>query len=389
MGEQFSTKMNSILFISIVLGLFLQQAYCVEDCTFLATGQKGVCVTRGQCRTLANGSSRSWIPWKSLGKVRALGCEDTPRGFRCCLVHGSSSTSAPTTQTTAPTTVPTTVPTPPATTDSEASVFLDFHNKERACFGLPAMTWSVDLENQAKQYAFKCHYGHSPRDSRQAPPQGENLAAGGGFGWASNDLINGWLSEQIDWSCADNDCGTGKVCGHYTQMLWKDSTQLGCASVQCHTGSPWGSGKWTYVVCRYNPPGNYIGRHPLNPVTDTGPTANCGCARSALEPEDVWGIEDEPVCTPGEVLEPSNGDATADTRATTCACPPGAEALADGTCIAEPVPLACENEPVTCDDGVEVYSQPPECEPAVCPDAAPANAIMTSLGAVGIAALAL
>jgi len=250
----------------------------------------------------------------------------------------------------------------PPTPSGAASVYLDFHNQERACFGLPAMTWSKQLENQAKQYAFKCQYKHSAHSSRQSPPQGENLSAGSGFRWAINDLLNGWLEEQVDWRCAGNTCGSGKVCGHYTQMVWKDSTKLGCATVQCHKNSPWpqySNGQWTYTVCRYNPPGNYRGRHPLNPASSSGPTGKCACARRALEPEDAWGIEDEPVCLPGETFTPETDEAAAapgDELSTTCTCPPSAEQLADGSCIAKPVPAACDNDPAVCDNGVEVFS---------------------------------
>jgi pathogenesis-related protein 1 len=48
--------------------------------------------------------------------------------------------------------------------------------------------------------------------------------------------------------------------GHYTQMVWRDTKEVGCA-----TGSASGSvsaaaggyaGQTVYLVCRYSPPGN-------------------------------------------------------------------------------------------------------------------------------------
>ena len=39
---------------------------------------------------------------------------------------------------------------------------------------------------------------------------------------------------------------------HYTQMIWKGTTHVGCAY---HQGGP-----WTYLICRYSPPGNVDGR---------------------------------------------------------------------------------------------------------------------------------
>lgn len=45
--------------------------------------------------------------------------------------------------------------------------------------------------------------------------------------------------------------------GHFTQMVWKGSEQLGCGSVTTSSGA-------LYVVCNYSPPGNYIGEFVAN-----------------------------------------------------------------------------------------------------------------------------
>jgi len=42
--------------------------------------------------------------------------------------------------------------------------------------------------------------------------------------------------------------------GHSTQMVWKDSADLGCASA--------GANGPVFLVCRYEPPGNYFGQTP-------------------------------------------------------------------------------------------------------------------------------
>jgi hypothetical protein len=39
---------------------------------------------------------------------------------------------------------------------------------------------------------------------------------------------------------------------HYTQMIWKTTTRIGCA---IHT-----EGGWDYLICRYSPPGNADGK---------------------------------------------------------------------------------------------------------------------------------
>lgn len=45
--------------------------------------------------------------------------------------------------------------------------------------------------------------------------------------------------------------------GHFTQVVWKDTKEVGCATRQC-------GGIGTYVVCEYNTPGNFQGRFQQN-----------------------------------------------------------------------------------------------------------------------------
>ncbi|KAF4378489.1 hypothetical protein G4B88_027549 [Cannabis sativa] len=45
------------------------------------------------------------------------------------------------------------------------------------------------------------------------------------------------------------------ACLHYTQVVWRDSTRLGCAKVHCNV-------EGIIVICNYDPPGNYIGQRP-------------------------------------------------------------------------------------------------------------------------------
>jgi hypothetical protein len=44
------------------------------------------------------------------------------------------------------------------------------------------------------------------------------------------------------------------VVGHYTQMIWRGTTRIGCALAS--------SRRWDVLVCRYGPPGNFIGEMP-------------------------------------------------------------------------------------------------------------------------------
>ncbi len=45
--------------------------------------------------------------------------------------------------------------------------------------------------------------------------------------------------------------------GHFTQLVWKKSTQLGCALAMTTNNR-------VLAVCRYTPPGNYLGLFASN-----------------------------------------------------------------------------------------------------------------------------
>ncbi len=54
--------------------------------------------------------------------------------------------------------------------------------------------------------------------------------------------------------------------GHFTQLVWKATKQVGCARKDCNGGQQGGSGDapgW-YVACEYYPAGNVIGNFTEN-----------------------------------------------------------------------------------------------------------------------------
>lgn len=68
-------------------------------------------------------------------------------------------------------------------------------------------------------------------------------------------VTDSWGAEKADYNYAANSCADGEMCGHYTQMVWKSSTEMGCGMAFCSDDSQ----VW---VCNYRPPGNYAGRKP-------------------------------------------------------------------------------------------------------------------------------
>lgn len=116
---------------------------------------------------------------------------------------------------------------------------------------IPPLTWSTTLAATAQAYSSQCIWQHSG-----AAGLGENLAAAAP--WSDQHLASAmnWASENVNYVYASNSCPSGQ-CGHYTQMVWAATTQLGCGTSNCSSGSPFaGFPQWTNTVCNYTPPGN-------------------------------------------------------------------------------------------------------------------------------------
>ena len=126
---------------------------------------------------------------------------------------------------------------------------------------LPDLGWSPGVASTAQAWANGCSYRHNP--DLGSLGLGENIAATappGAYGTAQ--VVGLWAGEAADYDHATNTCDPGAVCGHYTQIVWRDTTALGCAMRTCATGSPFGSGSWDFWVCDYAPPGNWVGERP-------------------------------------------------------------------------------------------------------------------------------
>ncbi len=138
------------------------------------------------------------------------------------------------------------------------------HNFARACFGTPKpspalepMTWNAEAEAHAVWWAAECVWEHSMTDG-----WGENLYAITGGTPPAHDPVESWMTEEAFYAYAFMACESGEMCGHYTQVMWRDTNSVGCAQHVCSTGSPFGGGSWVNVVCNYAPPGNWVGQRP-------------------------------------------------------------------------------------------------------------------------------
>ncbi|EFC44648.1 predicted protein [Naegleria gruberi] len=117
-------------------------------------------------------------------------------------------------------------------------------------------------------YLKGCVYSHNANRSTQyGSTIGENIYIESGYttGSSIDRGINSWFNEYTDYNFKTNTCGTGKVCGHYTQLIWAKSTEIGCAKHTCSSvqGFKGVTGKPVILVlCNYATAGNYIGQKP-------------------------------------------------------------------------------------------------------------------------------
>ena len=146
------------------------------------------------------------------------------------------------------------------------------------------MTYDAVLEADTQTFTNTCPTAHSTY------PAGENIYFTSYPSWfptpsASTlfaDAVTDWYREEADYDYAAGASGTGRVVGHFTQVVWRASTRVGCGYI---TGcpSPWGGSSQfdnAVVVCRYLTPANYGGQF-LAEVGEPIATASQACAYHA------------------------------------------------------------------------------------------------------------
>jgi pathogenesis-related protein 1 len=143
------------------------------------------------------------------------------------------------------------------------------HNKERASVSpaaspaIPPLVWSSTVAASAQAWAEMCNFKHS------GGKYGENIYASAGSKKGPKDVVASWASEDASYDYAQNKCSG--TCGHYTQVVWAGSKELGCGYAHCKTNSPFsGFPEWDFWVCNYNPPGNSGGRPYCTDTQTTG-----------------------------------------------------------------------------------------------------------------------
>ena len=139
----------------------------------------------------------------------------------------------------------------PASESGFTREFLEAHNSIRADVDLPPLRWSPRLAAVAHEWATTQIVRSQFRHSRLG--HGENIFEIRGGRVSPSDVVDAWASEVHDYDPRTNTC-RGPKCGHYTQIVWRGTTTVGCGMARSSFRQVW--------VCEYDPPGNVVGQRP-------------------------------------------------------------------------------------------------------------------------------
>ncbi|KAL1866515.1 hypothetical protein Daus18300_006750 [Diaporthe australafricana] len=162
-----------------------------------------------------------------------------------------------------------------------ASTAVYHHNIHRTNNSAPAMTWGSSYAGYAATVAASCKFAH------------DLTPGGGGYGqniamYASTDasslteetvmaqaITDMWYNGELNlypssaYGQSNPDFTNFEAWGHYSQIVWVGSTQVGCAAQYCAAGTMNPTmGAW-YSVCNYYPAGNVNGAYGKNVLPPT------------------------------------------------------------------------------------------------------------------------
>nr|KAF7416888.1 hypothetical protein H0235_011419 [Vespula pensylvanica] len=162
---------------------------------------------------------------------------------------------------------------------------LETHNYYRVRHGVPPLRLSKQLCKTSQDWA-NILAAKGRLEHRANIDYGENLYCM----WSSNpktvvggdEPVNEWYAEEALHQYGKEP--TTLKTGHFTQVVWRDSTELGVGMARNRNGE-------VYVVCNYNPAGNFLGSFTDNvlPSGSTSPSKRISFSKSQYTlDEQAW-----------------------------------------------------------------------------------------------------
>ncbi|CAH1774463.1 unnamed protein product [Owenia fusiformis] len=169
-------------------------------------------------------------------------------------------------------------------TDGWQQYMVEAHNERRfneaVTFGISdenKLTYNQELAMMAQFRANKCIWDHGDYIDCNGNVVGQNMyyVSGSEYHPIDNEITDralvGWYeNEKPHYDPSSTSCAEGKVCGHYTQVIWAATERMGCGARMCETlyggdgVTVYRNSKHTLVVCNYSPPGNYVDMPPFS-----------------------------------------------------------------------------------------------------------------------------
>ncbi len=148
----------------------------------------------------------------------------------------------------------------------------DFSQQPQPAQPLADFQDNTTLQNSAAQHIQSCTFQHVSNQ------YGQNLFAGTGTSWTIEHAVNSWANEARHYDYQSGSCTAGEQCGHYTQIVWANTSAVGCVLQACaemtdQSGNLlFGGRSGMMIFCHYNPPGNVVLQKPYPKAAETPPT---------------------------------------------------------------------------------------------------------------------
>lgn len=175
-------------------------------------------------------------------------------------------------------------------TEKFATQLLAVQNAERARLKLKPLVWSAKLADHARKWAQTLAtsdmFEHSPVGADGG--EGENLWTGTRDDYTTSEMVGAWIGESALFKRGRfpdiSTNGRWEDVGHYSQIVWTDTREVGCAIVS--------NPRSDFLVCRYLPAGNITGK-PVYDYKAAAAIAVTSPVKPAPESEIVT-ISDDP-----------------------------------------------------------------------------------------------
>jgi len=144
------------------------------------------------------------------------------------------------------------------------------------------LTWNAGLAKLAAEWAEKCNFSHNYLNVKLAPFSyiGQNIFGGPSTNGAN--AVSAWAAEKEKYTYTTISSTNYLKTGHYTQLIWSGTTQVGCATKTCKglVNFPEGTG---ITVCNFGQGGNYQNEYPY-PKSSAATTLE----EDSLEDEEMY-----------------------------------------------------------------------------------------------------